>query len=116
MATASLHSVGGADPPNHYGSGFGGDDLALQGLPQNYGCVGRSIPLLYTVEALTLERHSRELQAPTGHAYATEQLNLKSRQRLTGLTQAAATTVEDGENLLERLSEALRKAGFGQAA
>ena len=49
----------------------------------------------------------------SAHAQATAQLNLTSRQRLTALTQAAATTVEDGEHLLERLSKALRKAGFG---
>ena len=47
------------------------------------------------------------------HAQATAQLNLTSRQRLTGLTQATTTTVEDGDRLLKRLSEALRKAGFG---
>ena len=47
------------------------------------------------------------------HASATTQLNLLSRRRLTGLTQAAAATVEDGDRLLKRLSEALRKAGFG---
>ena len=47
------------------------------------------------------------------HASATAQLNLKSRRRLTGLTQAAAATVEDGDRLLKRLSDALRKAGFG---
>ena len=53
------------------------------------------------------------LNRSRAHASATTQLNLTSRRRLTGLTQAAATTVEDGEHLLERLSEALRKAGFG---
>ena len=47
------------------------------------------------------------------HASATTQLNLLSRRRLTGLTQAAAATVEDGDRLLKRLSDALRKAGFG---
>ena len=46
-------------------------------------------------------------------ATATAQLNLTSRQRLTGLTQAATATVEDGDRLLKRLSKALRKAGFG---
>ena len=49
----------------------------------------------------------------SAHASATTQLNLKSRQRLTGLTQAAAATVEDGDRLLKQLSDALRKAGFG---
>ena len=53
------------------------------------------------------------LNRSRAHASATTQLNLTSRRRLTGLTQAAATTVEDGDHLLERLSEALRKAGFG---
>ena len=53
------------------------------------------------------------LNRSSAHAQATAQLNLTSRQRLLSLTQAAATTVEDGEHLLERLSEALRKAGFG---
>ena len=47
------------------------------------------------------------------HAQATAQLNLISRQRLTGLTQAATTTVEEGDRLLKQLSDALRKAGFG---
>ena len=47
------------------------------------------------------------------HASATAQLNLTSRQRLTGLTQAAAATVEDGDRLLKQLSDALRKARFG---
>ena len=47
------------------------------------------------------------------HASATTQLNLLSRRRLTGLTQAAAATVEDGDRLLKRLSRGLRKAGFG---
>ena len=32
---------------------------------------------------------------------------------VTGLTQAAATTVEDGDRILKQLSDALRKAGFG---
>ena len=53
------------------------------------------------------------LNQTSAHAFATAQLNLTSRQRLTGLTQAAATTVEDGDRLLKRLSKALRKAGFG---
>ena len=53
------------------------------------------------------------LNQSNAHASVTAQLNLKSRQRLTGLTQAAAATVEDGDRLLKRLSEALRKAGFG---
>ena len=53
------------------------------------------------------------LNRSSAHAQATAQLNLTSRQRLTGLTQAATTTVEDGDRLLKRLSEALRKAGFG---
>ena len=53
------------------------------------------------------------LNRSSAHAFATAQLNLTSRQRLTGLTQAAATTVEDGDRLLKQLSEALRKAGFG---
>ena len=53
------------------------------------------------------------LNRSSGHASATTQLNLLSRRRLTGLTQAAAATVEDGDRLLKRLSDALRKAGFG---
>ena len=53
------------------------------------------------------------LNRSSAHASATVQLNLTSRQRLTGLTQAAAATVEDGDRLLKRLSDALRKAGFG---
>ena len=53
------------------------------------------------------------LNRSSAHAQATTQLNLTSRRRLTGLTQAAAATVEDGDRLLKRLSEALRKAGFG---
>ena len=53
------------------------------------------------------------LNRSSAHAQATAQLNLTSRQRLTGLTQAAAATVEDGDRLLKRLSDALRKAGFG---
>ena len=53
------------------------------------------------------------LNRSSAHASATAQLNLKSRQGLTGLAQAAAATVEDGDRLLKRLSEALRKAGFG---
>ena len=40
----------------------------------------------------------------SAHASATEQLNLTSSQRFTGLTQAVATTVEDGDRLLKRLS------------
>ena len=53
------------------------------------------------------------LNQSSTHTQATTQLNLLSRQKLTGLTQAAAATVEDGDRLLKRLSEALRKAGFG---
>ena len=53
------------------------------------------------------------LNRSSAHAQATAQLNRTSRQRLLSLTQAAATTVEDGDRLLERLSKALRKAGFG---
>ena len=53
------------------------------------------------------------LNRSSAHASATVQLNLTSRQRLTGLTRAATTTVEDGDRLLKRLSDALRKAGFG---
>ena len=53
------------------------------------------------------------LNRSSAHASATAQPNLTSRQRLTGLTQAAATTVEDGERLLKQLSDVLRKAGFG---
>ena len=53
------------------------------------------------------------LNRSNAHASATAQLNLTSRQKLTGLTQAAAATVEDGDRLLKQLSEALRKAGFG---
>ena len=53
------------------------------------------------------------LNRSSAHASATEQLNRTSRQRLTGLTQAATTTVEDGDRLLKRLSKALRRAGFG---
>ena len=53
------------------------------------------------------------LNRSSAHASATTQLNLTSRRRLTGLTQAAAATVEDGDRLLKRLSEDLRKAGFG---
>ena len=51
------------------------------------------------------------LNRSSAHASATTQLNLTSRRKLTGLTQAAAATVEDGDRLLKRLSEALRKAG-----
>ena len=53
------------------------------------------------------------LNRSSAHASATAQLNVTSRRRLTGLTQAAAATVEDGNRLLKRLSDALRKAGFG---
>ena len=53
------------------------------------------------------------LNRSSAHAQATEQLNRTSRQRLLSLTQAAATTVEDGDRLLKRLSKALRKARFG---
>ena len=53
------------------------------------------------------------LNRSSAHASATAQLNLKSRRKFTGLTQAAAATVEDGDRLLKRLSDALRKAGFG---
>ena len=53
------------------------------------------------------------LNRSSAHASATTQLNLISRRRLTGLTQAAAATVEDGDRLLKQLSKALRKAGFG---
>ena len=53
------------------------------------------------------------LNRSSAYAQATTQLNLISRRRLTGLTQAAAATVEDGDRLLKQLSKALRKAGFG---
>ena len=53
------------------------------------------------------------LNRSSDHASATTQLNLISRHRLTGLTQAAAATVEDGDRLLKHISDALRKAGFG---
>ena len=53
------------------------------------------------------------LNRSSAHAQATTQLNLTSRQGLTGLTRAAAATVEDGDRLLKRLSDALRKVGFG---
>ena len=53
------------------------------------------------------------LNRSSAHAQAKAQLNLTSRQRLLALTQAAVTTVEDGEHLLERFSKVLRKAGFG---
>ena len=54
------------------------------------------------------------LNRSSAHASATAQLNLTSRRRLTGLTQAAAAaTVEDGDRLLKQISDALRKAGFG---
>ena len=53
------------------------------------------------------------LNRSSAHAQATAQLNRTSRQRLTGLTQAATATVEDGDRLLKQISDALRKAGFG---
>ena len=53
------------------------------------------------------------LNRSSAHAQATAQLNRTSRQRLLSLTQAATTSVEDGDRLLKRLSKALRKAGFG---
>ena len=53
------------------------------------------------------------LNRSSTHASATTQLNLLSRRKLTGLTQAAAATVEDGDRLLKQISDALRKAGFG---
>ena len=53
------------------------------------------------------------LNRSSAHTQATAQLNRTSRQRLLSLTRAAAATVEDGDRLLKRLSEALRKAGFG---
>ena len=53
------------------------------------------------------------LNQSSAHASATAQLNRTARQRLTGMTQAAATTVEDGDRILKQLSDALRKAGFG---
>ena len=53
------------------------------------------------------------LNRSSAHASATAQLNLKSRRKLTGLTPAAAATVEDGDGLLKQISDALRKAGFG---
>ena len=53
------------------------------------------------------------LNRSSHHAQATTQLNLTSSQRLTGLTQAATATVEDGDRLLKQLSKILRKAGFG---
>ena len=56
------------------------------------------------------------LNRSSAHAQATTQLNLISRRRLTGLTQAATTTVEDGDRLLKQISDALRKAGFGKEA
>ena len=52
------------------------------------------------------------LNRRSAHASATTQLNLISKRRPTGLTQAAAT-VEDGDRLLKQISDALRKAGFG---
>ena len=52
------------------------------------------------------------LNRSSAHAHATAQLNRTSRQRLLSLTQAATTTVEDGDRLLKRLSKALRKAEF----
>ena len=51
------------------------------------------------------------LNRSSAHAQATAQLNLTSRQRLLSLTQAATTTVEDGDRLLKQFSDALRKAG-----
>ena len=53
------------------------------------------------------------LNRSSAHAQATAQLNRIPTQRLFSLTQAAATTVEDGDRLLKRLSKALRKARFG---
>ena len=53
------------------------------------------------------------LNRSSANASTTAQLNLKSRRNLTGVTQAAAATVEDGDRLLKRLSDALRKVGFG---
>ena len=53
------------------------------------------------------------LNRSSAHAQAMAQLSRTSRQRVLGLTQAAAATVEDGDRLLKRLSKALRKAGFG---
>ena len=53
------------------------------------------------------------LNRSSAHASATAQLNLTSRRKFTGLTQAAATKVEDGDRLLKRLSRGLRKTGFG---
>ena len=53
------------------------------------------------------------LNRSSAHTQATAQLNRTSRQRLTGVTQAAAATVEDVDRLLKQLSEALREAGFG---
>ena len=53
------------------------------------------------------------LNRSSAHTQATAQLNRTSRQRLLSLTQAAATTVEDGDRLLKQISDALRKAGFG---
>ena len=51
------------------------------------------------------------LNRSSAHTQATTQLNLTSRRRLLSLTQAAATTVEDGDRLLKQLSKALWKAG-----
>ena len=64
-------------------------------------------------EEFRLRRFRDRLGLNRSSAQATAQLNLTSRQRLTGLAQAAAATVEDGDRLLKRLSKALRKAGFG---
>ena len=57
------------------------------------------------------------LNRSSAHASATTQLNLTSRQRLTGLTQASAATVEDGDRLLKQISECssegrVRKGGI----
>ena len=56
------------------------------------------------------------LNRSSAHTQATAQLNRTSRQRLLSLTQAAATTVEDGDRLLKQISDALRKARFGKEA
>ena len=58
-------------------------------------------------------RERTGLNSNSSHAQATAQLNRIPTQRLFSLTQAAATTVEDGDRLLKRLSKALRKAKFG---
>ena len=67
-------------------------------------------------EKFRLRRFRDRLGLNRSSTQATAQLNLKSRQKLTGLTQAAAATVEDGDRLLKQLSDALRKAGFGKEA